>query len=59
MDEPFYEESEFRSKPSMARRSESSQYLESSNSNSVTGQNLHNDDGSVIFAPWNFGIGHV
>ena len=30
-----------------------------SNSNSVTGQNLYQHEGSVVFAPWNFGIGHV
>ncbi|MET0784540.1 MAG: hypothetical protein ABWY53_09430 [Leifsonia flava] len=30
-----------------------------SNSYSVSGQNLYQQEGTVIFAPWNFGIGHV
>jgi hypothetical protein len=61
MDEPFYEESEFNQiqaehGPPIG---EQAQYNAYSNSNSVTGQNLYKHDGSVIFAPWNFGIGHV
>jgi hypothetical protein len=30
-----------------------------SNAYSVTGQKLNGHDGSVIFAPWNFGVGHA
>jgi hypothetical protein len=61
MDEPFYEDRDFNQiqaehGPPIGEQSPHSEY---SNSNSVTGQNLHNHAGSVIFAPWNFGIGHV
>ena len=61
MDEPFSEESEFHQ--IQAERGppigEQNEYSEYSNSNSVTGQTGYPDKTSVIFAPWNFGIGHV
>jgi hypothetical protein len=61
MDEPFDERSEFNQVqaehgPPVGEQSPHNEY---SNANSVTGQNLYGHDGSVIFAPWNFGIGHV
>ena len=61
MDEPFYEESDYQQiqaehGPPIGEQNERSRY---SNSNSVTGQTGYPDKTSVIFAPWNFGIGHV
>lgn len=61
MDEPFVEDGGFNQiqaehGPPIGEQQPGSPY---SNSNSVSGQNLYRQDGTVIFAPWNFGIGHV
>lgn len=61
MGEPFHEGSEFNQiqaehGPPIGEQQKYNPY---SNSNSVTGQNRYKVEGSVVFAPWNFGIGHV
>jgi hypothetical protein len=61
MDEPFDEDFEFHQiqaehGPPIGEQMQGYVY---SNSNSVTGQTARTGDRSVIFAPWNFGIGHV
>ena len=61
MDEPFDEASDFHQIQAEHGDpiGEQSAHSEYSNSNSVTGQTGYPDKTSVIFAPWNFGIGHV
>lgn len=61
MDEPFHEDSAFHQiqaehGPPVGEQSPHYPY---SNSHSVTGQTTQTSDRSGIFAPWNFGIGHV
>lgn len=61
MDEPYHPDSQFNQVQAehgdpVGPKSDWNEY---SNSNSVTGQNGYPDPSSVIFAPWNFGIGHV
>jgi hypothetical protein len=61
MDEPFTEESEFHQiqaehGPPIGEQMQDTVY---SNSYSVAGQTMPESDRSGIFAPWNFGIGHV
>lgn len=61
MDEPFHENSahhqiQAEHGPPVGERLYDNAY---SNSHSVTGQTTQTSDHSAIFAPWNFGIGHV
>lgn len=61
MDEPFAEESEFHQVqaehgPPIGEQMQDTVY---SNSYSVAGQTTQESGRSGIFAPWNFGIGHV
>ncbi|KQO98684.1 hypothetical protein [Leifsonia sp. Leaf264] len=60
MDEPYNPDSDFNQVQAEHGPPIGPKYMEKySNSNSVTGQNRYQHEGSVIFAPYNFGIGHV